>query len=131
VTFERAAAEADVPVDTLRRIAELYASTKPALIRCGWGRNGSQRRKRFDGRSLRCLAVAASRPARRRLYDEHTASWGITTRGRRAEPRTRVVNNESSGRALLEYTDPAINMLFVYNSNPGPTTPDQAACFVG
>src|SRR5215475_13036671 len=30
-TFERAAAEADVPVETLRRIAELYAATRPAV----------------------------------------------------------------------------------------------------
>src|SRR5919109_3431287 len=36
-TFERAAAEADIPVETLRQTAELYASTRPALIRCGYG----------------------------------------------------------------------------------------------
>ena len=29
------------------------------------------------------------------------------------------------GRALLEARDPPINMLFVYNSNPAVTTPDQ------
>src|SRR5205807_9991450 len=43
-TFERAAAEADVPVDSLRRVAELYASTRPALVRRGYAqernRNG-------------------------------------------------------------------------------------------
>src|SRR5258705_8771062 len=43
-TFERAAAEADVPVDVLRRVADLYATTRPALVRCGYGpernRNG-------------------------------------------------------------------------------------------
>jgi anaerobic selenocysteine-containing dehydrogenase len=35
------------------------------------------------------------------------------------------------GRALLEYTDPRINMLFVYNSNPAVTTPDQGRVLRG
>jgi anaerobic selenocysteine-containing dehydrogenase len=29
------------------------------------------------------------------------------------------------GRALTEYTDPAVNVLFVYNCNPAATVPDQ------
>ncbi len=41
------------------------------------------------------------------------------------EPPTRLVNMNHLGRALLEYTDPPIQMLFVYNCNPLATMPDQ------
>jgi anaerobic selenocysteine-containing dehydrogenase len=41
------------------------------------------------------------------------------------EPRTRLVNMNHLGRALLEYTDPPVQMLFVYNCNPLATMPDQ------
>jgi anaerobic selenocysteine-containing dehydrogenase len=41
------------------------------------------------------------------------------------EPSTRVVNMNHLGRALLEYTDPPVQMLFVYNCNPLVTMPDQ------
>jgi anaerobic selenocysteine-containing dehydrogenase len=41
------------------------------------------------------------------------------------EPSTRVVNMNKLGRALLEYDDPPIKALFVYNCNPVATMPDQ------
>src|SRR5262249_5054924 len=41
------------------------------------------------------------------------------------EPQTRMVNMNHLGRALTEYTDPPIEMLFVYNCNPLATAPDQ------
>jgi anaerobic selenocysteine-containing dehydrogenase len=132
-TFERAAAEADVPVDALRRVAELYAATRPALIRCGWG----QERNRNGGNAslaiLALPAVAGKFGERGGGYTmSNTASWGITnTWAKSAEPRTRIVNMNQLGRALLEYTDPRINMLFVYNSNPAATTPDQGRVLRG
>jgi anaerobic selenocysteine-containing dehydrogenase len=132
-TFERAAAEADVPVDTLRRIAELYAATRPALIRCGWG----QERNRNGGNAslaiLALPAVAGKFGERGGGYTmSNTASWGITnTWAGSPEPPTRIVNMNKLGRALLEYTEPRINMLFVYNSNPAVTTPDQGRVLRG
>jgi len=41
------------------------------------------------------------------------------------EPQTRLVNMNHLGRALTEYNDPRIDMLFVYNCNPLATMPDQ------
>src|SRR5919107_1234511 len=41
------------------------------------------------------------------------------------EPATRVVNMNHLGRALLEYDNPSVDMLFVYNCNPVATMPDQ------
>jgi anaerobic selenocysteine-containing dehydrogenase len=126
-TFERAAAEADVPIDTLRRVAELYASTRPALIRCGYGQ---ERNRNGGSASMAILAL----PAVAGKFDErgggymmsNSASWGITnTWAGAGEPATRIINMNRLGRALLEQRDPPINVLFVYNSNPAATTPDQ------
>jgi anaerobic selenocysteine-containing dehydrogenase len=41
------------------------------------------------------------------------------------EPTTRIVNMNHLGQALLEYQDPPVKMLFVYNCNPLATMPDQ------
>ena len=41
------------------------------------------------------------------------------------QPTTRVVNMNQLGRALTEYTDPPVQLLFVYNCNPAVTMPDQ------
>ncbi|PYR70245.1 MAG: molybdopterin oxidoreductase, partial [Acidobacteria bacterium] len=125
-TFERAAAEADIPVETLRQVAELYASTRPALIRCGYGQ---ERNRNGGSASLAILALPAvgGKFAERGggYMMSNSASWGITNTWTGAqEPATRVINMNRLGRALLESTPP-INLLFVYNSNPAVTTPDQ------
>ena len=125
-TFERAAAEADVPIDALRRVAEVYASTRPALVRCGYGQ---ERNRNGGSASLAILAL----PAVGGKFGErgggymmsNSASWGITNTWTGAvEPRTRIVNTNQLGRALLDAAPP-IKALFVYNSNPAVTTPDQ------
>lgn len=125
-TFERAAAEADVPIDTLGRVAELYASTRPALVRCGYGQ---ERNRNGGSASLAILALpAVAGKFRERgggYMMSNSASWGISnTWTGAAEPSTRIVNMNQLGRALLDGT-PAITLLFVYNSNPAVTTPDQ------
>src|SRR5712691_693261 len=132
-TFERAAAEADVPLDALRRVAELYASTRPALVRCGYG----QERNRNGGSASMAIlalpAVAGKFGERGGGYMmSNSASWGITNTWAGAdESSTRIVNMNHLGRALLEHRDPPIKMLFVYNSNPAATTPDQSRVLRG
>ena len=132
-TFERAAAEADVPLDALRRVAELYAATRPALVRCGYG----QERNRNGGSASMAIlalpAVAGKFGERGGGYMmSNSASWGITNTWAGAdEPSTRIVNMNQLGRALLEHRDPPIKMLFVYNSNPAATTPDQSRVLRG
>ena len=125
-TFERAAAEADVPVDLLRRAAEAYARTRPALIRCGWGQ---ERNRNGGGASMAILAlpaVAGKFGERGGGYTmSQTASWGIDNTWAPAGTGTRIVNMNHLGRALLDYRDPPVQVLFVYNSNPAVTTPDQ------
>jgi anaerobic selenocysteine-containing dehydrogenase len=55
-TFPRAAAEAGVPEADLRRVAELYARTSPALVRCGWGQ---ERNRNGGSASMAILALPA------------------------------------------------------------------------
>jgi anaerobic selenocysteine-containing dehydrogenase len=126
-TFERAAAEADVEAGALRRVAEMYADSTPALVRCGWG----QERNRNGGSATMAIlalpAVAGKFGVRGGGYTmSNSASWGITRTWIGAgEPSTRLVNMNHLGRALLEYDNPPIKVLFVYNSNAAVTTPAQ------
>ena len=47
------------------------------------------------------------------------------------EPETRLVNMNHLGRALTEYDDPPVKMLFVYNCNPLATMPAQNRVLAG
>jgi anaerobic selenocysteine-containing dehydrogenase len=125
-TFERAAAEADVPVQLVTTLADWYATSSPALIRCGWG----QERNRNGGNSslaiLALPAVAGKFGVRGGGYAmSNTEAWGIQRTWIGApEPSTRRVNMNQLGRALTE-ADPPVKVLFVYNSNAAATSPDQ------
>jgi len=126
-TFERAAEVAGVAAADLRRAAELYAGASPALLRCGWG----QERNRNGGSATLAIlslpAVAGKFGVRGGGYTMNNGgAWGLDNTWIGAdEPSTRLVNMNHLGRALLEYDDPPIAALFVYNANPLATVPDQ------
>ena len=132
-TFDRAASEAGVDPAALRRVAEAYADASPALVRCGWG----QERNRNGGSASMAIlalpAVAGKFGVRGGGYTmSNSASWGINRTWIGAdEPPTRVVNMNHLGRALLDYNDPPIKVLFVYNSNAAVTTPAQRKVLEG
>jgi anaerobic selenocysteine-containing dehydrogenase len=127
-SIERAAAESGVPADDISRLVDWYGTTSPAVIRCGWG----QERNRNGGSATLAIlalpAVAGKFGVRGGGYTmSNSGSWGFT-----AEklidvpaPPTRVVNMNHLGRALTEYQDPPVAVLFVYNCNPLATVPDQ------
>jgi anaerobic selenocysteine-containing dehydrogenase len=131
-TFERAAAEADVPVELVAKLADWYASSSPALIRCGWG----QERNRNGGNSslaiLALPAVGGKFGVRGGGYAmSNTEAWGIQRTWIAApEPSTRRVNMNQLGRVLTE-GDPPVKILFVYNSNAAATSPDQRRILSG
>ena len=132
-TFERAAHEAGIQPDRLQRVAELYAQTNPAVVRCGWG----QERNRNGGNASMAIlalpAVAGKFGVRGGGYTmSNSSAWGITKTWIRAdEPQTRIVNMNHLGRALTSLTDPPIKALFVYNSNAAVTSPNQRLIFRG
>jgi len=132
-TFEKAAAEAGVSADDLRRVAEGYAAASPALIRCGWG----QERNRNGGNSTLAIlalpAVAGKFGVRGGGYSmSNSASWGFArTWMENAPAANRLVNLSRLGHALTELNDPPVKALFVYNCNPAVTVPDQARVLRG
>ena len=126
--MDRAATVADVDPELLEHVAELYAETSPAVIRCGWG---LERNRNGGNAALAVLAlpaVAGKFGVRGGGFTmSNSGAWKVDSNAviQVKEPPTRVVNMNLLGRALTEYDDPAIKMLFVYNCNPAVTMPDQ------
>jgi anaerobic selenocysteine-containing dehydrogenase len=127
-TIGRAATEAGVDPIALGEFAEWYGTTSPAVIRCGWG----QERNRNGGASTMAIlampAVGGKFGVRGGGYTmSNSSAWGIKAEALidTPEPDTRLVNMNHLGRALTEYADPPVSVLFVYNCNPLATAPDQ------
>ena len=127
--IERAADVAGIDVAALARFAEMYRAASPALIRCGWGLE----RNRNGGSAAAAIfalpAVAGKFQVRGGGFSmSNSSAFGIKAAAwmnDTPEPRTRLVNMNHLGRALLEFRDPPVDMLFVYNCNPLATMPDQ------
>ncbi len=128
-TIERAAAEAEVPADALARFAELYRSSSPALVRCGWGLERNRNGGSAAAAVLALPAIGGKFGVRGGGFSmSNSTALGIKSSAwmdDTPEPQTRVVNMNHLGRALTEYNNPRVEMLFVYNCNPLATMPDQ------
>jgi anaerobic selenocysteine-containing dehydrogenase len=126
-TFEHAADTAGIDRGSLERVAQLYVESAPALIRCGWGLERNRNGGNAAMAILALPAVAGKFGVRGGGYSmSNSASWNIDRTWLDApEPDTRVVNMNHLGRALTEYDDPPVDVLFVYNCNPAATVPDQ------
>ena len=125
---DRAAGVAGLDPELLEHFAEMYADISPAVLRCGWG---LERNRNGGNAALAVLAlpaVAGKFGVRGGGYSmSNSGAWRLSadTWIDTPEPDTRVVNMNRLGRALLEYRDPPIQMLFVYNCNPVATMPNQ------
>ena len=96
-------------------------------IRCGWGLERNRNGGNAAMAVLALPAVGGKFGVRGGGYSmSNSASWNIDRPWIGApEPDTRIVNMNHLGRALTEYDDPPVNVLFVYNCNPAATVPDQ------
>ena len=132
-TFERAAEISGVDAAALEAVATLYAESSPALIRCGWGLERNRNGGNAAMSVLALPAVGGKFSVRGGGYSmSNSASWNIERTWIDApEPNTRIVNMNHLGRALTEYDDPPVNVLFVYNCNPAATVPDQRRVIKG
>ena len=127
-TLERASALARVEARDIAAIAEAYAAADPALVRCGWGLERNR-----NGESS--VAAVLALPAVAGKFGKPGGGYALTSSPAYGvdddriagvpEANTRIINMNRIGRALLEETDPPIEALFVYNSNPVVTVPDQ------
>lgn len=131
-TFSRAAEVSGVPEAALRQLADDYARLSPALVRCGWGLERNRNGGNAAMSILALPAVGGKFGVRGGGYSmSNSAAWNITRPWLGPEPTTRIVNMNKLGRALLEYDDPPIKALFVYNCNPVATMPDQQRVLEG
>jgi anaerobic selenocysteine-containing dehydrogenase len=133
-TMARAADVAGVAESQLQTVAEMYARTTPAVIRCGWGLE----RNRNGGNAVLAIlalpAVAGKFRVRGGGYTmSNSAAYGLRAAQwmQAPEPGTRLVNMNHLGRALTEYDAPPVQVLFVYNCNPLVTMPDQGRVLRG
>lgn len=132
-TFARAADVSGVPVSTLTKVAELYAASSPALVKCGWGLERNRNGGSAAAAVLALPAVAGKFGVRGGGYSmSNSASWNID-RGwlHDPEPPTRAINMNKLGRELTAAEGPPIKVLFVYNCNPAVTLPDQQRVLEG
>jgi len=133
-TFDRAAEVAGLDPELLENFAEMYATISPAVLRCGWG---MERNRNGGNAALAVLAlpaVAGKFGVRGGGYSmSNSGAWNLSPEAwvGTPEPDTRIVNMNRLGKALLEYRDPPIQMLFVYNCNPVATMPNQNRVLAG
>ena len=135
-TFDRAADVSGVPAQHIAQLAELYASSSPALVKCGWGVERNRNGGSAAAAILALPAVAGKFGVRGGGYSmSNSASWNIErTWLRDAEPSTRAINMNRLGRVLSGEglaDGPPVKLLFVYNCNPAVTLPDQARVLRG
>jgi anaerobic selenocysteine-containing dehydrogenase len=128
-TIERAAAEAAIEPEALETFARMYASASPALVRCGWGLERNRNGGSAAAAIMALPAVGGKFGVRGGGFSmSNSSAFGIKSAAwmdDTPEPRTRLVNMNHLGRALTEFKDPPVEMLFVYNCNPLATMPDQ------
>jgi anaerobic selenocysteine-containing dehydrogenase len=126
-TFERAAEVSGVDAALLRSVAERYAATSPALVKCGWGLERNRNGGSAAAAVLALPAVAGKFGVRGGGYTmSNSASWGIERSWLTdQEPATRAINMNKVGRILTEPEGAPVNLLFVYNCNPVAILPDQ------
>ncbi len=132
---DRVSAITRLPAADIERLAHLYGTTKPALIRLGYG----PQRHQGGGMAHRTIACL---PALIGQYGVagggllfSTSDWARFNAEalQRPDLRTtpaREINMVQLGRALLQ-ADPAVRSLYVYNSNPAVVAPEQARVLQG
>jgi anaerobic selenocysteine-containing dehydrogenase len=126
-TIESAAAEAGIEARDLATLADWYAGTSPAAIRCGWG---LERNRNGGSAAAAILALPAVGGKFGVLAGGYTLSnsgiWDLDPwRGARTSPSpAREINMNRTGEALLDRSRP-VKLLFVYNCNPLVTLPAQ------
>ena len=128
-TFDRAGEVSGLDPELLENFAEMYAQISPAVLRCGWG---LERNRNGGNAAMAVLAL----PAVAGKFGVRGGGYSMSNHGAWRnlspekwigiqEPDTRIVNMNHLGKALLDYNEPPIQMLFVYNCNPVVTMPNQ------
>jgi anaerobic selenocysteine-containing dehydrogenase len=127
-SLDRAAALSHLPSAGIEKLATIYAESKPAVIRVGWG---PERNKNGGNAIAAILAMPAllgkfgMRGGGYTLSNSTAAKLDSEKLVEAAPWNTRIVNMNLLGKYLLEENEPPIKALFVYNCNPAVTVPNQ------
>jgi anaerobic selenocysteine-containing dehydrogenase len=129
-TAEEASAISGVEAEKIRDLPRAIATSKAPFFRVGWGlernRNGTD-----AVRAVLSLRALLGRFGRRGSGVLISTSGGYGLDRKPAEAphlrrrAARTINMSQLGKALDETTDPRIGALYVYNSNPVATAPNQ------
>lgn len=123
----RVAEETGLTEAEIRRLADLYATLRPGLIKISDGIN----RNRNGGQNVRSILTL---PAITGQYGTRGGGLAYSTSGyakwdtdavQKVLPTTRCVNMNRLGAALCgEVTDPSILALYVFGANPATSSPN-------
>lgn len=131
-----AAEKTGVPAEQIVRLARDYGTLRPAFVKTSMG----LQRHSNGGNTIRCLACL---PALVGDYGQPGGGFLYSTSGywpwpmqaicppEIPIPRSRWVNMNRLGEALLELADPPIRALYVWNSNPAAVTPNSRRVIAG
>jgi len=133
-SLDKAARIAHVEASAIEKLAQMYAETEPAVLRCGWGlernRNGGQ-----------AAATILAMPALLGKFGKRGGGYTMSNSGayrvddnkrvEAAPAQTRELNMSLLGKILLEENNPPVKGIFVYNCNPVATIPNQNAVIQG
>ena len=134
---ERVAGICGLSAETITRLARLYATTKPAVIRINYG----LQRHAGGGMAVRTVACL---PAVTGAWRDPAGGILLSTSGTfplnyqalerpdlmpQRTPRT--LNMSELGNVLTRVCDPPVRALYVYNSNPAAVAPDQRKVIEG
>lgn len=133
----RVAAICGIEAERVVRLARLYATTRPAVIRINYG----LQRHAGGGMAVRTIACL---PAVVGAWRDPAGGILLSTSGTfpldyhalerpdlMPERRPRVLNMSLLGDLLTEVDDPPIRALYVYNSNPAAIAPEQTKVLEG
>ncbi len=128
---DEAASVSGVSAENIRAVARALARSTAPFFRVGWGvernRNGTD-----AVRAVLSFRAVLGRFSRRGSGIVISTSGGYDLDRKPAQAphlrrnEARTINMSRIGQALEETQDPPINALYVYNSNPAATAPNQA-----
>ena len=134
---QRVADICGLEAEAVVRLARLYATGKPSVIRLNYG----VQRHAGGGMAVRTVAclpavVGAWRDAAGGILLSTSGTFPLNHTALERpdlmpQPLPRIINMSALGDALLKASDPPVRALYVYNSNPAAVAPDQAKVIEG
>ncbi|MDQ3650712.1 MAG: molybdopterin oxidoreductase family protein [Acidobacteriota bacterium] len=134
---ERVAEICGLEAETIIRLARLYATTRPAVIRINYG----MQRHAGGGMAVRTVAclpaiVGAWRDAAGGILLSTSGAFPLNYDALERpdlmpDPRPRMLNMSLLGNVLTKQDDPPVRALYVYCSNPAAIAPEQGKVLAG